>query len=135
MRFPWLKYVGDSQAPLLRIGVRRRGVVIGTDLVVMVDTGADQTLLHLRWADLLGFNDADLVEESCKSASGPMTVYRPKPRSRLGVDFQIGDAWFSVPSLQFGGKVPLSLLGRDMIFEHFDLRMTATDFHLLPRKK
>jgi hypothetical protein len=63
-----------------------------------------------------------------------MTVYRPKPSGRRGVEFQIGGTWFAVPGIQFGRRVPLSLLGRDMIFAHFDLRMTATDFHLLPKK-
>jgi hypothetical protein len=107
--------------------------VVGTDLVVMVDTGADQTLLQMRWAELMGFEEADLTEESCKSANGPMTVYRPTFRRK--VEFEIGGSWYSVPNFQFGKKVPLPLLGRDMIFAHFDLRMTATDFQLLPKQK
>jgi hypothetical protein len=29
----------------------------------------------------------------------------------------------------------MSLLGRDMIFAHFDLRMTADDFDLIPHRR
>jgi Aspartyl protease len=114
----------------LPVGIRRNGVIVGTDLVLMVDTGADTTLLHLRWARLMGFQDADLLEENCTSASGKMTVYRP--RIHQGIEFEIGNTWFSVPSLQFGKDVPISLLGRDAIFTHFNLKMTARDFELLP---
>lgn len=108
-------------------------MIVGTDLVLMVDTGADTTLLHLRWARLMGFQDADLIEETCTSASGKMTVYRP--RIHRGIEFEIGDTWFSVPSLQFGRDVPISLLGRDAIFTHFNLKMTPRDFELLPLPK
>jgi hypothetical protein len=111
----------------LPVGIRRNGVIVGTDLVLMVDTGADTTLLHLRWARLMGFQDADLLEENCTSASGKMTVYRP--RIHQGIEFEIGDTWFSVPSLQFGKEVPISL----SIFTHFNLKMTAMPPHLAVR--
>jgi hypothetical protein len=101
------------------------------DLIVMVDTGADQTLLHMYWASLLGFSADDLTEEASKAASGSMTVYRPK--NRRGIEFQIGGSWFPVPTIQFAKKVPISLLGRDMIFGHFDLWMSGTHFEFQPR--
>jgi hypothetical protein len=131
LRFQWLAFMGHDRAPILQVGVRTSGRVVGSDLMMMVDTGADQTLLHVRWAELMGFEDTDLVEETCKSANGPMTVFRPRTRRRI--EFQIGELWYSVPSLQFGRKVPVPLLGRDMIFKHFSLKMTGTDFELVPR--
>jgi hypothetical protein len=123
--------IGSGHAPLLKIGVKRGGKVAGTDLVVMVDTGADETLLHIHWAGLMGFRPDQLKEESSKSASGTMTVYRPG--TCRGIEFQIGESWFAVPSVRFAKKVPISLLGRDMIFAHFNLWMTGTLFDLYPR--
>jgi Phage integrase family len=41
---------------------------------------------------------------------------------------------FPLPSLKFGKNVPISLLGRDLIFSHFELRMTAEHFELRPRR-
>ena len=133
MKFPWRAIAPGKKAPLLPVGVRRNGIVTGADLVLLVDTGADQTLFHLLWAEQMGFEDTDLVEEECKSASGPMIVYRPKNLRRT--ELEIGGAWYQLPSLQFGKKVPMSLLGRDMIFAHFDLRMTADDFDLIPHRR
>jgi aspartyl protease len=135
LRFPCRPIGSDDayHAPILTVGVRASGVVVGTDLAVMVDTGADQSLLHYRWARLMGYGDADLTEHQSKSANGLMTVYRPRGRRR--VEFQIGDLWLSVPSFQFAKKVPISLLGRDMMFEHFEhVTVSATHFEFSPKK-
>ena len=100
MKFPWLPFLPGKSAPLLHVGIRRNGVVLGTDVVLLVDTGADETLLHLLWAEQMGFEDTDLVQEECKAASGTMIVYRPKNLRRT--ELEIGGVWYPLPSLQFG---------------------------------
>lgn len=133
MRFPWIPITREQSAPLLPVGLRRNGNVMATAPLLLVDTGADGTLLHFRWAKLLEFQDADLIEEECMGAGGTMIVYKPKDLART--EIEIGGAWFPIPSLKFGRLVPISLLGRDVIFSHFALRMTASHFELLPLRK
>jgi hypothetical protein len=96
--------------------------------LLLVDTGADETLLHFRWAKLMGYEEPDLMAEESKAASGTMIVHRPKDLKR--VELEIAGDWLSLPTLQFGKKLSISLLGRDMIFGHFELRMTGVDFEL-----
>jgi hypothetical protein len=59
-------------------------------------------------------------------------LYAPKS---LGlIEIQIGRSWLRLPSLKFG-MTPVSLLGRDLIFSRFELRMTPTEFELIPLPK
>ena len=105
---------------------------MSTDPLLLVDTGADGVLLNLALAKLMGFHDSDLVTEECKGANGLMTVHTPN--NLAGTEIEIGGKWYPLPSLKFGKSVPISLLGRDLIFAHFDLRMTAGEFELQPRR-
>ena len=132
MRFPWTPIAPAQSAPLLRVGFRRHGKIMSTDPLLLVDTGADGVLLNLALAKLMGFHDSDLVTEECKGANGLMTVHTPK--NLAGTEIEIGGKWYPLPSLKFGKSVPISLLGRDLIFAHFDLRMTAGEFELQPRR-
>jgi hypothetical protein len=61
-----------------------------------------------------------------------MTVHTPKDLA--GTEIEIGGKWYALPSLKFGKNVPISLLGRDLLFAHFDLKMTADEFELRPRR-
>src|SRR5262245_18052679 len=103
-----------------------------TDPLLLGDTGADGVLLNLALAKLMGFHDSDLVTEECKSANGIMIVHTPKDLA--GTQIEIGGKWYPLPSLKFGKSVPISLLGRDLMFAHFDLKMTADEFELRPRR-
>jgi hypothetical protein len=115
------------------VGFRRNGAVLAVNPTLLVDTGADGTLLSLGLAKPLGFEAADLVEEECSTANGLTTLYKPKLADLI--EIQIGSSWFALPSLKFGARAPVSLLGRDLIFAHFELRMTSAEFELLPISK
>ena len=100
--------------------------------MLLVDTGADGILLNLHLAALLGFEEADLVTEHCAGAGGTIVVRRPKTLD--ATEIEIGGKWLPVPSLKFAQRAPFSLPGRDLMFSHFELRMTADKFELLPLK-
>ena len=100
--------------------------------MMLVDTGADGTLLPIYSAKFLGFGAADLREEPCTVAGGTVTVYRPQDLA--GTEIEIDGAWLALPSLAFVEQTLFPLLGRDIIFSHFDLMMTSIDFELLPKK-
>jgi predicted aspartyl protease len=101
--------------------------------ILLVETGAYTTVMNVALARPLGFDPGDLVEERSKTASGVMIGHRPKRPADL--EIEIGKRWYPLPGLLFARDVPISLLGRDLIFAHFELRMTATQFELRPLKK
>jgi hypothetical protein len=133
VKFPWLEIAPGHAAPLLPVRFRRDGEVMPAAPILLVETGADTTLLNVALAKRLGYAPADLVAETHKAASGVMTVQRPK--SFAGLEIEIGRKWYPLPSVTFAADVPISLLGRDVIFTHFELRMTATSFELRPKNK
>ena len=116
--------------PILQVGVRRNSVTMPVLPFLLVDTGADSTLLHLQMAATLGLATTDLVEQKSSCAGGETLIYAPKD---LGsAEICIGGHWFRLPSLKFGASLPMSLLGRDVIFSHFELRMTSGEIELRP---
>ena len=56
------------------------------------------------------------------------------PKNPGLVEIQIGRSWFPLPSLKFG-VARASLLGRDLIFSRFELRMTPDEFEFIPLQK
>ena len=118
---------------MLQVGIRRHGKVMSTVPILMIDTGADETMLHLTRATEMGYQEDDLIEETCSTAGGEATTYRPKDISRT--ELEIGGSWYQLPSLRFSPTVRCPLLGRNMIFDHFDLRMTPSTFELIPRTR
>lgn len=86
MRFRWVPLGAGRSCPLLQVGIRRNGLALPADPLLLVDTGADGTLLHLQMAKFLGFQDADLVTEESGAADGTMTVSDTQgPRERGGL--------------------------------------------------
>jgi len=112
---------------------KRNGEVMPAAPILLVETGADTTLLNLALAKRLGYAPADLIAETRKAANGVLTVQRPK--NLAGLEIEIGRKWYPLPGVTFAADVPISLLGRDAIFAHFELRMTATSFELRPPNK
>jgi len=133
MKFRWTSITAGRSWPLLQIGIKRNGVVMPVEPLLLVDTGADGTLLHLQMAKTLGFQDTDLETEDSKAASGVTTVSVPKDPGKI--EISVGGHWLLLPSLKFGASLPVPLLGRDFIVEHFELRMTADQFELRPLTK
>jgi hypothetical protein len=132
MRFPWLPRGGGEYWPVLPVGFRRNGKIMPVNPTILIDTGADGTLLNLGLATRFGFKSADLEEENCTAVGGPTVLYVPKAPGLI--EIQIGRSWVPLPSLKFG-VARVSILGRDLIFSRFELRMTSTDFDLIPLKR
>jgi hypothetical protein len=99
---------------------------------ILVDTGADGTVLNLDLAASFGFGPGDLEAKRFTAVGGQTTLYAPKNPGLI--EIQIGRSWFRLPSLKFG-VAPVSLLGRDLIFPRFELRMTPTEFEFIPMSK
>ena len=53
------------------------------------------------------------------------------PVDLSGTDIEIDGVWLPLPSLKFADQILHPLLGRDIIFTYFELRMTKTDFELI----
>lgn len=101
--------------------------------VLLVDTGADSTLLHVQMATQLGLSAGDLVEQKSTCAGGEILVHSPKDLGNA--EICIGGNWLTLPTLKFGANLPMSLLGRDVLFARFELRMTSGEFELRPLPK
>jgi len=103
---------------------------MATASLLLIDTGADSTVLPSYTAKMLGIGEADLKSERCGVAGGEM------PFRRLidvaDTEIEIDGSWLPVPSLTFTDQILHPVLGRDFIFSHFSLRMTGTEFELLP---
>jgi hypothetical protein len=127
MKFRWTIIAPGQSWPLLRVGIRRDGGTVAVDTFLLVDTGADGTLLPLQMAKLLGYQADDLAEETSRTAAGLAPMHRPKNPGL--VEIEIGGHWILLPSLKFGQHTP-PLLGRDVLFTNFTLHMTADEIEL-----
>jgi hypothetical protein len=127
VKFPWIRCNDGLARPLLRVGFRKAGKPVAVDTLLLVDTGADGVLLPFALASLMGFSTSDLESQQSAAVGGAATVWRP--RGPLDVEIELGGHWLSLPSLAFAEKTP-PLLGRDLIFRNFELRMSATETEL-----
>jgi hypothetical protein len=130
MRVSWTDTGKGRFAPLLTVGFRRHGTGPPTNQLLLVDTGADGTVLPRYNAKFLGFNAAELRPEECGVPGGKITVHRPPDIT--GTEIEIHGNWLPLPSLVFADQILHPLLGRDIIFKYFDLQMTGSDFELIP---
>ena len=105
------------------------------DVLAILDTGADNTVLPKQFAEPLGYTAAHLEEIKTNAVGGQVTTWRLKDVTGAAVN--IGGYWLDVPCLTFAENTP-ALLGRDVVFANFDLRMTDGETELKPlppRKK
>jgi predicted aspartyl protease len=130
MRVSWTDTGKGRFAPLLNVGFRRHGQVMLISPRLLVDTGADGTVLPRFNAKLLGLRDSDLVAEECGVAGARIIVHRLVNLTRT--EIEIHGRWLQMPSLVFADQILHPLLGRDIIFQNFDLHMTKTYFELIP---
>jgi hypothetical protein len=135
VKFPWISLVaGGRKLPWVRCTFRRPALVAPPpDLLLIMDTGADGVLLPEAFAGPLGFDPAKDLEPMVSNGLGGQTTVL-KPRGNVDVEICIGGFWFSLPTLAFSQKCP-PLLGRDVVFANFDLRMCDGETDLRPRKK
>jgi hypothetical protein len=132
LKFLWLPKGNGDFWPVLPVGFKRDGKFMSVNPTILVDTGADGTVLNLHLAGSFGFGPDDLEKETFSAVGGQTVLYSPKKAGLI--EIQIGRSWFPLPSLKFG-RAPVSLLGRDLIFSKFELRMTPTEFEFIPLPK
>ena len=129
MRVPWSDAGDGRMAPLLPGGFRRQGRMMLYTPLLLLDTGADGTVVPRYNAKQLGFSDADLEPADCGVAGTTVRMYRPS--NMTGTEVEINGEWLTLPSLMFANQILHPLLGRDVIFKYFNLHMTASDFELV----
>lgn len=134
MKFPWVR-CGDGMArPIVRSSFRRGSTALPTAILVIVDTGADTTVLPFALVSMLGFSTSELESIETNAVGGKVKTWKAKAGAGVtGVEVEIGGFWFGLPSLAFAENTP-PLLGRDVLFANFDLRMTAGETELRPKK-
>jgi len=131
MKFPWVECGGGVTRPLLPVGFRKDGRVLGVDTLILVDTGADGTMLPLSLAPVIGFAASELKQATSSAIGGRVATWTAQTTN---VRIEIGGHWLPLPTLSFAEESP-PLLGRDVIFANFDLlRMTANETELRLRK-
>jgi Aspartyl protease len=113
----------------VRCSLQRGAAALPADTLILLDTGADLTTLPRQFAALLGFSDADLDSVSASGLGGKATVWKPK--AGPPVEIRIGDQWYPLPGVAFADRTP-PLLGRDLVFRYFKLRMQTGETELLP---
>jgi hypothetical protein len=129
MKFPWVPLGDGKLRPWVRCGLRRDGGSI-VEILAIVDTGADTTTLPFGLVSVLGFPTADLESMTTNAVGGQTTTWKARGESKMGI--QIGGKWFKLPCVAFAENTP-ALLGRDLIFANFKLRMEEGETELRER--
>jgi hypothetical protein len=96
------------------------------DVMAILDTGADSTVLPFVFASML-IPASNLETARANAVGGTAKIW--KVRGAPSIEVEIGGTWMRLPSLMFAEKTP-PLLGRDVIFANFDLRMTMGETEL-----
>jgi len=107
--------------------LRPHGHKLPIDTLVLVDTGADITTLPYTLIAPLGFS-LNSLESITTNAVGGIVSSRKAPNPP-GVAIEIGGVWYDLPALNFVENTP-ALLGRDLIFKYFKLRMETGETEL-----
>ena len=107
MKFPWLSWGDGVKRPILRCSLRHFGKVLPTDLLILLDTGADTTTLPLALAPLLGYQLNDLDNGVRSAVGGRAKTSRPK--APINLDIEIGGLWYALPCVVFA-DTPLRFL-------------------------
>lgn len=125
--FEW-DHLGDGKLlPILRAFIKYDNRGLGYATQLLVDTGADGTILTRQQARRLGLMDEDLEEQEGEGNGGRVKVYAPRNPAKAQI--QLCGEWIDLPSLKFGnGRI--AVLGRDVLFDNFTLTMRKRAFDL-----
>lgn len=127
MHFRWDDQGDGRVQPILRAAIRRNGKSMPHAPYWLIDTGADGTTLPLKSAKFLDIPETDLQSEDSTSPAGPGKVF--VPRNLGDTEIHLCGRWLRLRTLVFtAGNQPL--IGRDLLFEHFNLMMSGEDFVL-----
>jgi len=135
VKFPWLRNRRGVLWPEIPVGFKRNGRILPFNTTVLVDTGADSTVLDLLYAASFGLKVSELEKERYTVVGGAVFLYSTKPHELI--EIQIGRSWLVLPTLKFTENQEPNLLGRDAIFPRLEMRMAAAEVEFLhaTRKK
>ena len=124
-----LKWVQENGflRPLITVRLNYRGNEQGA--VMLLDTGADTSILPRRYVDLLGIDRGDLKTAAAHGLGGRSEVLMGKKRIRVQAEIA---GYFNVQiPIEFGinDSIP-PILGRDALFGDFELRMNRREIEL-----
>jgi|SRR5476651_1130753 hypothetical protein len=91
---------------------------------------SDTNALPQQLAQSLGLSPSDLDAVVTAEVGGQTTV--PQPKTGPAVEIEIAGRWYALPNVQFCAT-PAPLLGRDLIFREFYLRMEHGETDLRPK--
>lgn len=135
VKFPWINIRAGILAkprPAIRCAFRNGSTHLPNEVLAILDTGADSTVLPKRLASLLGYSDAHLDEITAMVVGATITAWKVK--DVRGAAVEIGGVWLDLSCLMFVEGTP-PLLGRDVVFANFDLLMCHGETELRRRKK
>lgn len=117
---PWYQYSATPAGSKPYVAVRLIHGNRQVQLVALVDSGADSSLLDIGYADLLGLDRSDAVTEEAIVASGePITVYK-WPEGLLELQFETDRFPFRGSFIEYSANADGdNLMGRADFFEHF----------------
>ena len=101
----------DAHAPYVRLTVR--GPVHSAPILMLVDSGADKSMISWKMGLYLGFaEEAGERLASTRGVGGSLQVRQRR------MDVTLGNGRFQIPVLWAGVEMP-ALLGREGIFDRF----------------
>ncbi len=127
MIIKWVEEHG-TRRPYVRVVLRYRKAEQGA--VMLIDTGADSSILPNRYIDLLGISRDDLRSRSAAGLSGKTGILVGKKRIRLSAELE---NYFSIQMpVEFASNDQIPpILGRDALFGDFELRMNRREIELI----
>lgn len=125
---PWYEYTTEGDGlPLPLLQVRLWFGDRNVRLFALVDSGADSSLLDLKYADALGLDRHNVVVEESVGASGtPFQTFR-WPATALDLQFEQERFPFHGSFIAFPpGADTINLLGREDFFQRFVVQFWDT---------
>ena len=93
---------------------------------MLLDTGADTSVLPLELTGLLGLHASDLRKTKTAGIGGAAAAWRA---TKAGIVGRIGIYDVQFPDVQFIANV-VPILGRDALFGRFELRMNRDEIEI-----
>ena len=143
---PWYDYSVTPRGPMPYVTVRLFHGNRRVNIIALVDSGADFSVMDASYADLLGLKRAEAVSKDVTTAGGRNAKLLHWPKQKLEMQFGNDRFPFAGGFLVFPKKAdPVNLLGRADFFQRYTVQFwesaelmnidTSPDFsHPAPKK-
>ena len=116
---------GRRAEPIVRVELERAEVRLPAS-GMLIDTGADVSVLPFSWAPLLGLEPKRLRRSSMGGIGGGVTAW---VSVGAGIVANLGIHRIDLPRVDFIAGAP-AILGRDALFGSLELRMNSLEIGL-----